>query len=92
MPSSLRYVSKRIVVRMKDCPRDFLELRENVTWRCRIFSAHTTSAKLSRWGQQVHVVRSTKGLSHVHDGTIERCFAMMVSRVLSNVSGKLCDL
>jgi len=90
-PIIVQIGQKRIIIGMENQPCDFLEPRENVTSRRIVLSTHTPSTKLSRWIKKVNVVTAAVILCHAYNSPVERCLAMVIGRVLANVSSKLCN-
>ena len=81
-------VGKSVVVMLRiNEPCYFIEVCEDVSCTSVIFSSLVSWTKLSVWHQQIYIVWSYEILSHIHDSHGEWHLAVVICRMLCNVTG-----
>lgn len=81
-----------VVIGVEHAPRDLSHVREDVTRARRIFPALESRTKLAVRVEDVQVVRADKVLREADDRALKRDVAVVVRRVLRDVTGELADL
>jgi len=85
-------VQKSIVIWVEDGTGNLLQLGKDVTGGRGILTTHAASTKLTGGSEKIDVVGPDEGLAHTNNGTLEGDLAMMVGRVLRNITSELSYL
>lgn len=73
----------------EDGPGDSIEIGEDVSGRCVIFSSLVSRAELAVGHEEIDVIAAYERLRHVDDGHGQGHFAVVVGRVLCHVTSQL---
>lgn len=71
--------------------RERVQVSRDITRAGSILAAFHPRSKLSLRVEEVNVIASNESLRHVHDGRLQRYFAVVVSSLFRDITGELSD-